>query len=202
VRAADPSPLPNMSAQSGSALQTCAAGAVAGSAAVWAMDQVGWWLYRHEDAGAMRRELAARPDGLDSAHLSARKLGRLFGRDPGMRQPNRAGLAVHYALGTAPGALYALARRLYPLLRRDSGLSYGLTLFVVNDEIAAPAFGVARGPQHYPWQAHARGLVAHIVLGVVTDRLIPMLSPAPDGGHEPVPDDRVVPPKAVPRICR
>jgi hypothetical protein len=98
----------------------------------------------------MRRELAARPDGLDSAHLSARKLGRLFGRDRGTRQANRAGLAVHYALGTAPGALYALARRRYPLLRRDSGLSYGLTLFVVNDEIAAPAFGVARGAPTTP----------------------------------------------------
>ncbi len=156
------------------AVRAAAVGAVAGTAAVWAMDQVGWWLYRHENPAALRRELAARPDGLDSAHLSARKLGRLIGRDPGRRQPNRAGLAVHYALGTLPGALYALVRRRYPLVRRDAGLSYGLTLFVVNDEIAAPLLGLARGPQHYPWQAHARGLVAHLVLGVVTDRLIAM----------------------------
>ncbi len=158
-----------------STLRAAAVGAVAGTAAVWAMDQLGWWLYRREDRGALRRELAARPEGLDTAHLSARKLGRLVGRDPGTRQPNPAGLAVHYALGTFPGAVYSLARRRYPLLGRDSGLSYGVTLFIVNDEIMAPALGVARGPQHYPWQAHARGLVAHIVLGVVTDRLIAML---------------------------
>lgn len=135
------------------------------------MDRVGWWMYRHEDPAALERELRARPQGLDSAHLSARKLGGLVGRDPGPRQPNSTGLAVHYALGALPGALYALGRQRVPLLQRAAGVPYGLVLFVINDELAAPLFGLARGPQHYPWQSHARGLIAHVVLGVATDRI-------------------------------
>ena len=155
-----------------SSLRAATVGALAGTAAVWAMDRVGWWMYRREDPRALRRELTARPQGLDSAHLFARKLGRLVGRDPGRRQPNAAGLTVHYALGALPGAAYAVAWQRYPTVRRGAGLPYGLALFAFNDEIAAPLLGLARGPRHYPWQAHARGLVAHVVLGVVTDRLV------------------------------
>ncbi len=84
------------------AARAAAVGAVAGTAAVWAMDQVGWWLYRHEDPAALRRELAARPDGPDSAHLSARKLGRLIGRDPGGVSRTRPGLPCTTPSGRCP----------------------------------------------------------------------------------------------------
>ena len=149
-----------------------ALGAAAGAAAVWLMDRVGWAMYRREDPAALRRELQARPEGLDSAHLLARKLGRAVGRDPGTKQPNAAGVAVHYALGALPGAAYALARRRFPVVARGAGLPFGLALFVVNDEIAAPLLGLARGPRAYPVQSHVRGLVAHLALGVGTDRLL------------------------------
>ena len=129
-------------------------------------------MYRREDPAALRRELQARPGGLDSAHLLARKLGRAVGHDPGTKQPNAAGVAVHYALGALPGAAYALTRRRFPAIARSVGLPFGLALFVVNDEIAAPLLGLARGPRAYPVQSHVRGLVAHLVLGVGTDRLL------------------------------
>ncbi len=32
--------------------------------------------------------------------------------------------------------------------------------------------GLASGPTAYPWQAHARGLVAHLVLGATTDAVL------------------------------
>ena len=148
-----------------------ALGAVAGTAAVWLMDRIGWWMYRREDSAALQRELQARPDGLDSAHLLARKLGAAIGRDPGREQPNPAGLAVHYALGALPGLGYALVSRRFPVTA-GAGLPFGLAMFVVNDEISAPLLGLARGPRAYPWQSHLRGLVAHLVLGVATDRLL------------------------------
>ena len=40
------------------------------------------------------------------------------------------------------------------------------------DETAAPLTGIASGPGRYPWQAHARGLVAHLVLGITTEALL------------------------------
>ena len=45
-------------------------------------------------------------------------------------------------------------------------------MFLVNDEILAPVLGLASGPAAYPWQAHARGLVGHLVLGAVTDTVL------------------------------
>ena len=148
-----------------------ALGAVAGTAAVWLMDRAGWWMYRREDPTALQRELQARPEGLDSAHLLARKLGRAVGHDSGRSQPNAAGLAVHYALGALPGLGYALVSRRLPVTA-GRGLAFGLGLFVVNDEISAPLLGLARGPRAYPPQSHVRGLVAHLVLGVATDLLL------------------------------
>jgi hypothetical protein len=58
--------------------------------------------------------------------------------------------------------------------QRGRGLLYGLGLFLILDE-AVNAAGLAADPRRYPWQAHARGLVAHLVLGVVTDAALSVL---------------------------
>ena len=55
------------------------------------------------------------------------------------------------------------------------GSLYGRGLFLVNDELLAPALGLAAGPLQYPWQAHARGLVSHLVLGAATDAALEVL---------------------------
>lgn len=144
-------------------------GAVAGAAAVWVMDRVGWLLYRREDAEARRQERAARVEGLDVAHVAANRLARVVGNPLSPKQPHPAGLVVHYALGVVPGALYGPLRYRIPGRQAGRGLMYGFGLFLVNDELLAPLLGLALGPAAYPWQAHARGLVSHLVLGVATD---------------------------------
>lgn len=160
------------------------------------MDRIGSFLYQHEDRNAVARELKARkgdsgtdfegvekdavdrqPEagaeaGEDVAHVGAEKLVRLAGSHVRTRQPNRGGIVLHYALGILPGALHAIMRRRVPLMKAGSGALYGFGLFVINDEIAAPALGLASGPRSYPWQAHVRGAVAHVVLGVVTESLL------------------------------
>ncbi len=40
------------------------------------------------------------------------------------------------------------------------------------DETATPLTWIASAPDRYPWQAHARGLIAHVVLGIATDILL------------------------------
>jgi hypothetical protein len=147
-------------------------GAAAGAAGVWAMDRVGWFLYNREDPGALAREHQARVGGRDVAHAMVAKAARVTGSDVSPQQPGRAGLAVHYALGMVPGTLYAVVRQQSRALRAGTGALYGFGLFVVNDEVAAPLLGVARGPARYPWQAHVRGLVSHVVLGVATEGVL------------------------------
>lgn len=144
-------------------------GALAGAAAVWLMDRVGWYLYLREDPKAVRQEVKARVDGMDVAHVAANKMAGAIGAGLSPKQPNPAGIAVHYALGIMPGALYGPLRQRVPGLSAGRGLVYGLGLFLMNDELLNPILGLASGPTAYPWQAHARGLISHLVVGVATD---------------------------------
>lgn len=171
-------------------------GAAAGAVGVWSMDQVGWLMLRTENARTLARDLQARPDGDAAgtaragvtAQIRAVQRSPMFGKDTAAgtlmkaaqvsgvsdpdQQPGPAAAAFHFALGMLPGALYGVARRVRPSLSTGHGTLYGLGLFVVMDEIAAPLTSIASGPKWYPWQAHARGLVAHLVLGVTTEALL------------------------------
>jgi hypothetical protein len=151
---------------------TTARGAAAGAVGVLAMDVVTWLMYRREEASDLLSEQRARAFGQDTAHALVRRVAKAVGSDVGAQEPNGAGIAVHYGLGMAPGALYAEQRRKRPWLRAGRGALYGFGLFLVNDEIAAPLLGIAGPPGAYPRQAHLRGLVGHVLLGMVTDAML------------------------------
>ena len=161
-----------MEHERGSVLADALKGAVAGGIAVWAMDQVDWYLYNHEDPEARRRTQRVRPGGLDPAHVLANKVAEAFGKELSPRQPHPAGIAVHYSLGILPGALYGAMQDRVPTLGVGRGAVFGLGLFLVQDEFINAATGLSAHPRQYPWQAHARGLIAHIVYGVLTDTLL------------------------------
>jgi uncharacterized membrane protein YagU involved in acid resistance len=63
-------------------------------------------------------------------------------------------------------------------LRYWRGPVYGFGLFIAFDEIITPALGFASGPFAYPWQAHARGFIAHLILGTATDMMLNLLDDA------------------------
>ncbi len=86
-------------------------GAVAGAAAVWAMDRLDWFLMGQEPERARRQTRLARPDGQDPAHVIANRDARAVGARLSPGQPHPAGLAVHYGLGVMTGAAYAARRR-------------------------------------------------------------------------------------------
>lgn len=120
-------------------------GAIAGAVGVWAMD---------------------------TAHNAVAKIAHLLGIAIEQKQPNAVGLGFHYLLGILPGAAYASLWYRYSIVRSGMGIPYGVVLFLLQDEAGAPLLGLSSKPTRYPWQTHARGLVSHVVLGVVTDRII------------------------------
>lgn len=144
-------------------------GALAGAAGVWVMDRVDWFLYGQEGARTRRRTEAARPGGRDPAHVMAGMAAQAVEAEIASPKQNPAGLAVHYSLGILPGALYGALRDRVRYLSAGRGSLFGLGLFVAEDELANPLLGTAAPPGRYPWQAHARGLVAHLVYGLATD---------------------------------
>jgi len=152
-------------------------GAVAGAAGVWLMDLVSTALYQREGDAAKEQEEAARAavGGKDPASVAADRLAQATGAPLTTVSEGQAATAIHYALGVVPGALYGALRHRLPGSGAGRGLAYGLALFLLNDEALGPALGLAAGPTAYPWQAHARGLAAHLVLGVATDAVLDVL---------------------------
>ena len=150
-------------------------GAIAGTVAVWLMDRVAWDMYRSESREAYRQEKAAQVDGMYASHVAADRAAEAAGIELSGRQLDVAGQVVHYATGIVPGALYGALRNRVDGVGAGRGLLYGLGLFAVVDEGAVPLLGLASGPTAYPWQAHARGLVSHLVLGAITDTVIDVL---------------------------
>jgi hypothetical protein len=153
-------------------------GAVAGTVATFVMDRVDWFLYGLEPERSRRRTWAVRPEHKDPAHVIASRTSQALGAGP-IPQFHPAGTAVHYAIGIAPAAIYGAMRGRVPGVGAGRGLAYGLGMFLLEDEIANPAMGFAAPPQRYPWQPHARGLVSHLVYGLVTDLVLGALSPRP-----------------------
>ena len=153
-------------------------GAIAGAASVWVMDRITWYMYKHEDPKAYLQEKKAQVHGKYVADVAVDKVLEATGTDLDDRQRWMAGRGVHYFLGIAPGMLYGVMRHKVKGLDAGGGSVYGLGLFAVMDEIVAPLAGLSSGPMAYPWQAHARGLVGHLAVGVVTDAVLNILDNA------------------------
>ncbi|WP_206435995.1 DUF1440 domain-containing protein [Altericroceibacterium xinjiangense] len=144
-------------------------GAAAGAAAVWVMGRVDWFNFKHEDPEARRRTQAVRPGGMDPAHVLADKAASALGKDLEPKEMSAAALSIHYSLGVLPGAIYGALRAQTPELTAGRGTLFGLGLFLLQDEGLNAVTGLSAKPQDYPWQAHARGFVAHAVYGLVLD---------------------------------
>lgn len=151
-------------------------GAIAGAIGVWALDKVTWAMWDRTDPEKLRQEeQEARPRGMDPAHVIANRAAEAMGTELTPRQPHPAGLAVHYAIGVVPGALYGALRHRTPALTTAGGMLFGLGLFVVQDEGLNPILGSSGNPTDYPAEAHVRGLVGHLVFGAAMHASLKLL---------------------------
>lgn len=101
-------------------------GAVAGAIGVWVMDQVDWYMYNHENREARERTQSVRPGGMDPAHVMANTAADAMGAELSPRQPHPTGVALHYALGVGPGALYGAMRDRVPVVGAGRAFCTGL----------------------------------------------------------------------------
>ncbi|MCC9169062.1 DUF1440 domain-containing protein [Pontibacter harenae] len=150
-------------------------GAIAGAVGVWLMDRFTWHWYGHEDTGALVQERVAQKGGRYAPNAAGKHLTDALNLALPQKRQYTVGRSVHYFMGMAPGVLYALGRYRMEGLGCLRGPLYGFGLFIVFDEVIVPALGYASGPFAYPWQAHARGFFAHLILGTATDTVIGLL---------------------------
>jgi uncharacterized membrane protein YagU involved in acid resistance len=143
-------------------------GLIAGAIGAWIMDRATWILQDWQPKRAIQQEREAWPKGLDVSHTLGYKLADLAGLPVSKDQPNTLGMTTHYLLSIGPAIFYAAMRDRDLRFAADRGLLYGLLIFVLWDELLSAAAGVAGPPTKYPWQAHLRGLVGHLALGLAT----------------------------------
>ncbi len=148
---------------------TALMGAAAGAIGVWALDRADWFMWNRLDEETRTRTIAVRPGGEPPAHVLASKIEKTAGFNPTEKQHDMAGNVTHYSIGIGPAVGYALMRDKLPGRGPMRGLLYGFGVFLMQDEAVNAVTGLSAKPQAYPWQAHARGLIAHLVYGVATE---------------------------------
>lgn len=81
----------------------------------------------------------------------------------------RAGSAMHYAFGSAVGATYGALAERHPEVTAGGGLPFGITFWLVADEIAVPALRLSKPASAYPLSVHAYALASHLVFGATAE---------------------------------
>lgn len=147
------------------------AGAAGGVVGAWVMTQFHVALYGRGVTGTREPQSHRPVDGgrHDPATKAADQVVTTITSAP-LDEPEKkvAGPVVHYAFGAATGALYGLLAHRWPVVASGWGVPYGLTVWLMADEIVLPVLGLAHGPRAYPWTTHAEMFAAHVVFGSTT----------------------------------
>jgi putative membrane protein len=152
------------------------AGAVGGLVASWAMNEVHLVVNKarnqqragrkHQGSGGQNKPEDSEPATVQAAEAISRGLA---GHELTESEKQVAGPAVHYAFGALNGALYGAIAEFSPSARVGAGALFGAGLWLAADELAVPAFGLAKAPTEYPASTHAEALASHLVYGLTTE---------------------------------
>lgn len=150
-------------------------GAIAGAAATWVMELVTTGMAEGQSVGVTKREEAAQPNGKGTVPNLVDRVDAKLGLALDEDAKAMVGQVVHYGLGIAPGAIYAVLRRRLPLIGAANGLFFGAALWAANDEYLNSMLGLSGPFGAYPMETHLRGLVGHLALGTATDTVLDLL---------------------------
>jgi uncharacterized membrane protein YagU involved in acid resistance len=163
-------------------LRGMAAGLLAGCAASYLMNQLPQTPPRQKKPSSSEKTAEIRgqserrqareggKEEQDTTVATAQAISRkLFHHELSDGEKMIAGPAVHYAYGSIIGAMYGGMAEVLPIVGAGFGLPFGFTLWLLGDEIAVPALGLAKGPADYPAAVHADALASHFLYGFSTD---------------------------------
>jgi uncharacterized membrane protein YagU involved in acid resistance len=142
-----------------------AVGVAAGLVATRVTDRAQRALYRLTPPSEKAREPDF-PQG-SSAMVAAQKTVELLDVEPDEDGLKALKSAIHYGLGLGWGALYGLLRRYSQMTPIGAGTVTGASLSLIIDEALSPALGITAPSRCYPVSSHARGLLTHLIYGLV-----------------------------------
>lgn len=140
-------------------------GLISGLAGTKAMELATTKMYEAQSEEDKRREKRVQPKY--ASVVAAERTAGLFGARLDDQRAQRLGTWFHYGLGVSWGVIYLIVRALTGWHPLAVGLGIGLTMFLLIDEAMNTALGFAASPDRYPLATHMRGLVGHLVYGLV-----------------------------------
>jgi putative membrane protein len=152
------------------------AGAIGGLVATWTMSEAQrlWTLAMDGQAPASAagkhdaRDWQERTEGQNSNEIAAQTVAtRVIGRRLDCEELGVAAALMHYSFGTAAGAFYGTYVEGRP--RNRTGVAFGLTVWLLADEIAMPLLGLSDSTLRRPLEKRLQSIAAHIVFGLTTE---------------------------------
>jgi hypothetical protein len=114
------------------------------------------------------RDWQERSEGQNSNEIAAQAVARqVTGQPLDRRRLGMAAALMHYSFGTAVGALYGAYAE--GRTRDRTGIMFGLTVWLLADEIAMPLLRLSDSTLHRPLEKRLQSIAAHVVFGVTTE---------------------------------
>lgn len=112
----------------------------------------------------------AAADAQEATSKAAERILRpALGRRLHYREREAAKPVVHYAFGTAVGALYGAAAERIPVTKALCGAPFGAAVFAGAHGVALPALNLTKDNRAYPFELHATEFGSHIVYGMTLE---------------------------------
>jgi hypothetical protein len=144
--------------------------AAGGYVGTLAMEQFSMKTYQLESEEARKQEDSVRPG--PPYQIAADKISKAAGLELDEEQVEKAGMAMHYALGPSWLPVYILLRRRTSLHPLTAALATGASMSLIVDEGLTPALGFSAPNRAYPPVTHVRAVLAHLVFGVVAAAVV------------------------------
>ena len=148
------------------------AGMVAGFAATYIKDRFQNLLASVEKAEAKplpAGQTKPRPEDPATVKAANAMSQRFLHRQLRKKEKDLAGPMVDYGFGSLAGMMYGAAAEVAPVTTIGGGAGFGSALWVVADELAVPATGLAKWPNKYPAKTHAYGFSGHLIYGMAME---------------------------------
>jgi uncharacterized membrane protein YagU involved in acid resistance len=102
-----------------------------------------------------------------ATHTVARRVTEQLARRGPLEHGERAAQLVHLAFGSGWGGVYGLIAASLPRPRTlKSGLIFGMTVWLISDDILLPVFRLSAWPHRYPVKTHLYAIAAHAAYGL------------------------------------
>jgi uncharacterized membrane protein YagU involved in acid resistance len=146
------------------------AGAIAGLAASWAMNRFQESWSEVQQKLQQHSEAQESSGGEDATMKTVGAIGHdVLHIELSREQKESYAPLVHYAFGTATGALYGALAEHYPVVKKKWGTEFASAVFLAADELAVPALKLSKPPIESPISKHIYGWASHLVYGLSTE---------------------------------